>query len=189
MMNQIGWVFLALLPLIVWFSLRTRQNRNSSKLAPSAGGERSEVSVYLGLRDLALQGTLPKNVQDAAVAKPGEPFAVLMDWGIARGTATVAAYSDGTASVYLSSGGGFLGGGQAHESIRSAAIKTVGIAGELKGLMHPTTMYPLPQPEHVTFYVRTSAGGRVAQPSQSTLQARRFGADDHHGIRLTQDQK
>jgi len=197
MMNHIGWVFLALLALIVWFSLRTRQNRNSSKLSPSAGRERSGASVYLGLRDLALQGTLPKNVQDAAVAKPGEPFAVLMDWGIARGTATVAAYSDGTASVYLSSGGGFLGGGQAHESIRSAAIKTVGIAGELKGLMHPTTMYPLPQPEHVTFYVRTSAGVLTATVLEGELRSHRSPlyklGDSAQTIiteyRLTQDQK
>jgi len=58
------------------------------------GSERSVASVYLGLRNLALQNP-PAKIQGASIANPGEPFAVLMDWGIPAGTATVAAYADG----------------------------------------------------------------------------------------------
>lgn len=94
-----------------------------------------------------------------------------MDWGIPAGTATVAAFADGTASVYLSSGGGFLGGGQAHESIRNAAIKTVEIAGELKALMQPTTTYPLPQRGQVIFYVRTDGGVLTATVPEDDLRS------------------
>jgi hypothetical protein len=168
-MKPIGWVVLVLLVIVLWFSLR---NRNSSKASQSSGSERSGESVYLGLRNLALQNP-PTKIQAASTAKSGEPFAVLMDWGIPAGTATVAAYTDGTASVYLSSGGGYLGGGQSHESIRNAAMKTVEIASELKSLMQPTTSYPLPQRGQVTFYVRTDAGVLTATASEDGLRSHR----------------
>jgi hypothetical protein len=171
-MKPIGWVVLVLLVIVLWFSLRTRQNRNSSKASQSAGSERSGASVYLGLRNLALQNP-PAKIQGASIAKPGEPFAVLMDWGIPAGTATVAAYADGTASIYLSSGGGYLGGGQSHESIRNAAVRTVEIASELKSLMQPTTTYPLPQRGQVSFYVRTDAGVLTATVQEDDLRSHR----------------
>src|SRR5882724_8430787 len=171
-MKPIGWVVLVLLVVVLWFSLRTRQNRNSSKASQPAGSERSRATVYLGLRNLALQNP-PAKIQGASTAKPGEPFAVLMDWGIPAGTATVAAYADGTASVYLSSGGGYLGGGQSHESIRNAAMKTVEMASELKSLMQPTTTYPLPQRGQVTFYVRTDSGVLTATVTEDELRSHR----------------
>jgi hypothetical protein len=171
-MKPIGWVVLVLLVVVLWFSLRTRQNRNSSKASKSSGNERSGTSAYLGLRNLALQNP-PAEIQGASIAKPGQPFAVLMDWGIPAGTATVAAYADGTASIYLSSGGGYLGGGQSHESIRNAAMRTVEIAGELKSLMQPTTTYPLPQSGQVTFYVRADAGVVTATASEDDLRNHR----------------
>jgi hypothetical protein len=171
-MKPIGWAVLVLLVIGLWFSLRTRQNRNSSKASQSAGSERSGAPVYLGLRNLALQSP-PAKIQGASTAKPGEPFSVLMDWGVSAGTATVAAYADGTASIYFSSGGGYLGGGQSHESIRNAARKTVEIAGEVKSLMHPTTTYPLPQRGQVTFYVRTDAGVLTATVSEDDLRSHR----------------
>jgi hypothetical protein len=155
---------IALLVIGLWLTIRARQNRHA--LGASAS------SAYLGLRDLALQTPLTE-VPSAKATKPGEPFAVLMDWGIPAGTATVGAYADGTASIYLSSGGGFLGGGQAHESIRNAAIKTVEIAGELKALMQPTTTYPLPQRGQVTFYVRTDAGALTATAPEDELRSHR----------------
>jgi hypothetical protein len=171
-MKPIGWVILVLVAIVLWFFLRTRQNRNSSKASQSAGNQRSGASVYLGLRNVALQNPRAK-IQGSSTSKPGEPFAVLMDWGIPGGTATVAAYDDGTASVYLSSGGGYLGGGQSHESIRNAATKTVEIASELRSLMQPTTTYPLPQRGQVAFYVRTDAGVFTATVPEDDLRSQR----------------
>jgi hypothetical protein len=165
-MKPIIGAVIALLIIALWLTIRARQHRDTSRSSASAS------STYLGLRNLALQTPLTE-VPSANAAKPGEPFAVLMDWGIPAGTATVAAYADGTASVYLSSGGGFLGGAQAHESIRSAAIKTVEIAGELKALMQPTTTYPLPERGQVTFYVRTDTGVLTATVPQEELRTHR----------------
>ena len=108
--------------------------------------------ICLGLRDQVLQGTRAK-FDLAPASTPGEPWAVMMDWGLANGTATVVAFSDGHASVYTSTGGGSIGGGQSHEVIREAAKKAVAIATEFRPQMHATASFLLPRRREVTFYV------------------------------------
>jgi len=160
-MKPLTWIIIVVLVAVLWFFVRSRQNYR-----------RADPKVYLGLRNLALQD--PQVVKlNADPAKPAQPYVVLMDWGVGRGTATVAAFADGTASIYLSSGGGFLGGGQSHESIRNAAKKMVGIGGELQPLMQPTATYPLPPRGQVTFYVRTDAGVFTASASDDDLRSHR----------------
>ena len=96
-----------------------------------------------------------------------------MDWGIPAGSATVVAMADGNASVYLSGGGGFIGGSQSHETIRAAAKKTVEIAEEVQPLMRATTSYPLPQRGQVTFYLLTDAGVFTASAPDEDLRSHR----------------
>src|SRR3982751_5386812 len=48
-------------------------------------------------------------------------WGVLMELGFAKGVATVVGLADGTASLYLTSGGGVLGAGT-RESVRRAAV-------------------------------------------------------------------
>ena len=84
MKTFIASAVLALFVIGLWSMVRARQNRNTS------GSSASAASAYLGLRNLALQSPLTE-VPSAKAAKPGQPFAVLMDWGIPAGTATVAA--------------------------------------------------------------------------------------------------
>lgn len=91
-----------------------------------------------------------------------------MDWGVPNGTATVLAMSDGSASVYLSSGGGYLGGiGQ--EPIRKAAQRAVDAARELQSKMSPAAGYPLPDQGQVVFYVLTDSGVLTASTTQQML--------------------
>ena len=145
----------------LWFTLRTQQKHTQNRRTP-------DPAVYVGLRNLMLHSTREKGGIPPA-SKPTDPYGVLMDWGVDAGTATVVAMADGTASVYLSSGGGFLGGGQSHESIRAAAKKTVELAGEVQPIMQLTTMYPLPQRGRVTFYVLTDAGVFTATASDQEM--------------------
>lgn len=81
-MKPIGWMVLVLLVVVLWFSLRARPNRHLSKVSQSAGIERSVAPVYLGMRDLVLKTDFAK-LQGASAHTPGEPIAVLMDWGVA----------------------------------------------------------------------------------------------------------
>lgn len=95
-----------------------------------------------------------------------------MDWGVTSGTATVVAVSDGSASIYLSSGGGYLGG-FSHESIREAARNMVKVAAEVQSQTTATTIYPLPGRGEVIFYLLTDAGIFTASGSEEELKAHR----------------
>jgi len=172
-MKPVGWVIVALLLVVLLLTMRARQNHGlPAGVQRSSKVQTPDPTVYLGLRNLMLQGSRVK-FGISPGSKPTQPYGVLMDWGIPAGSATVVAIADGTASVYLSSGGGFIGGGQSHESIRAAAKRTVEIADEVQPLMQPTTTYPLPQRGQVTFYVLTDAGIFTASASDDDLRGQR----------------
>ncbi len=91
-----------------------------------------------------------------------------MDWGVQNGTATVVAASDGSASVYFSSGGGYIGG-KGQESIRAAAQKAVVISRTVQLPEQPTAIYPLPETHQVFFYFLTDAGVFMFKTSEQEL--------------------
>lgn len=89
----------------VSFLLRARSKKQAQ----------TRPDVYDGLRAQVLKGTR-SSFDLAPTSAPMVPWGVVMDWGVSEGSATVVALSDGHASIYLSSGGGYLGGSQSHES-------------------------------------------------------------------------
>ena len=97
----------------------------------------------------------------------------MMDWNTGNGLATVVAVADGTASIYLSSGGGSIGGGQSHPEIREAALKAVSLAAEFQPRMQPAAIYPLPEPGGVIFYAVTDAGVYSSSGTAEELAAQR----------------
>ena len=85
--------------------------------------EPEQANPYSGLRDLALTSTA--NLAGWNIAPEGRHvYGGILDWGLDTGTATLFALDDGTASLYLSSGGGVIGGGF-HDSVRQAARRFV----------------------------------------------------------------
>ena len=121
-----------------------------------AASKATSRDTYLDLRDLAFKTSRAKLGLLPMLAST-QSWGVIMDWGLTKGTATVFVFSDGNASVYLSSGGGFIGGAQ-HESIRKAARKMVAIAADCQPHAHLTTNYPLPEHSQVIFYLLTDVG-------------------------------
>lgn len=110
--RAIGWT----LPLILLGpgcgSAKPAQIEASAPAKPDGAG------VFRGLRDVALS-FVPTEVA------PGEVYGVVVDWGYAPGvTITTAALSDGTVSMYMSTGGAFLGGG-AHAPVRAAGATLI----------------------------------------------------------------
>jgi len=95
-----------------------------------------------------------------------------MDSGLTEGTSTVVAFSDGNASVYLSSGGGFIDG-SSHETIRKAAQKMVAIAADFQPKALATTTCPLPRHAQVIFYFLTDAGVFTANAPEEELSSHR----------------
>jgi hypothetical protein len=93
-----------------------------------------------------------------------------MDLPISDATATVVSFADGTASIYLSSGGGFIGGGQ-RPVVRTAAEGFVKAAGAADSAFTPVATYPVPPPGRVRFYVRVGDGVLMAEAAEHDLQS------------------
>ena len=108
------------------------------------------------LRSMALGVTAP----DAGIMVPDTPFGiwgVVADVGLSNGTATVVALRDGTASLYLSSGGGIIGG-ESHEGVRQAVAALLSAAEDAGSQFAPSSPQALPRTGHVRFYVHGRAG-------------------------------
>jgi hypothetical protein len=128
--------------------------------------------IYRGLRNLALQSSRAK-LRLPPAASATTPWGAIMDWGVTNGTATVFALSNGEASIYLSSGGGFLGGAFSHESIRTAGKRMVAAAAECQPQAQLTESFPLPERGHVNFYLLTDSGIFSASASEEELKSHR----------------
>jgi hypothetical protein len=125
---------------------------------------KADPAIYPKMRAHALEMRLKNLASDAVQI-------VLMDWNITNGTATVLAAADGTASVYLSSGGGYLGGGQRYPEIRQAALHAIRLATDLFLNFAPAETFDLPARGEVFFYLTTNAGVRRAAAIEANLKA------------------
>jgi len=151
-----GAVFLV--ALLLWIALSRAFLRD--KPAPKS-------DVYPGLRMMALTANREK-LAIPAPASPKAPWGIVMDWGVHNGTVTIVTFSDGHASVYLSSGGGFLGG-EGQKEIREAAQRCVSVSADFIGELKPTKQFPLPSQGEVIFYALTGEGVLTAKASQNEL--------------------
>ena len=123
---------------------------------------RANPAVYAKLREHALTLPLP--------AKEGRTvLMVVMDWYLSSGVACVVAAFDGSASIYLSSGGGFIGGGQGSAEIRAAAMQAVKVAEQTIAAFQPVAAADLPERGTVYFYARTATGLMRGAASEKAL--------------------
>jgi len=136
----------------------------------ATGVERRE-HYYVELRHQALH----RSRVELGLPKPSEatrPWGVLMETTYEEASVTVFAVSDGNASIYLSTGGGFIGG-VGHEAVRRAAVNMVRVAGTLASLLSPAETYPLPDRGRTIFYLRTEAGVLTGGATEAELGQRR----------------
>jgi hypothetical protein len=130
-------------------SLAQKKNRNT----PTQSHDNK--NVFSDLRSRAFETTPDK--LELRPATDMEVYGVIMDWEVSNGTMTLVCFQTGDASIYLSSGGGFIGGIQ-HESVKNASKNFVRLsqAYVLKGSRTSNTA--LPKKDHVQFYLLTQAG-------------------------------
>ncbi len=123
-----------------------------------------DPAIYSQMRRLALEAQIPN------VARGGV-HVVLMDWHAEKGTVTVVAAADGSASLYLSSGGGYFGGSEKAPAIRDAALHAIALATNLRFHFERTDASPLPSLGDVTFYINTGAQVSCAVAAEARLRA------------------
>lgn len=139
------------------------------------GGSRPpEDDVYHGLRTQALKVTTAELGLDP---DPNAPIhAVIMETGYPEAVATFVCLRDGTVSLYLSTGGGVIGGGQ-RESVREACFEMLAItnkyAKDFIAACKPVSTFPLPGKGDVFFYLVTSDAVYQAQCREDVLAAQR----------------
>ena len=125
------------------------------------------ADVYMGLRQQAL--SCSRTSLGFPQPLPTAPaWGLLMETGYPNGTATLVSLSDGSASLYLSGGGGVIGG-HAHESVRKAAMAFVQRAGSLCKNMSRTDKFPLPRTGRTVFYIFTDDGILTADAIENDL--------------------
>jgi hypothetical protein len=157
----VGVVIAALATFVLIFHAHAQSKPPQGKADPA---------LYQDLRSQAFAGSRTSfGLPATATATATEPWGVLMDSSFKDGGSyTVVAIVDGSASIYLSTGGGFIGG-VAHETVRKAAKAMVGIAETFQPQMALTTSYPLPKGGETTFYLLTDAGVFTATASEQAL--------------------
>ena len=128
----------------------------SSAEAQPVGVKRTAVRSTMEIRTKLLEG----KSKDYGIAVVGQHqiWAVVMDQGgEPNGSFSVVALADGNASVYVSSGGGVIGG-YAHENVRKAAIEFVSIVNSLSRNLTHVSVYPVPKVNVATFYAISDGG-------------------------------
>jgi hypothetical protein len=119
-------------------------------------GDSSKGGVYSGLRARAL--STRRSEVGITAPRPGAPvWGLLMEMGFSGATVTIMALADGTTSLYLSTGGGVIGG-QGHESVREANAAFLETANRSREHLKPTASFPVPEVGRTLFYALTDSG-------------------------------
>jgi len=130
---------------------------------PAASGE----EVYQGLRAQIL-GLDPA----AAGLQQGQAHAALwgalMETGYPRGTATLVSLADGTTSLYLSTGGGIIGGGF-HQAVATATRSFLEELERHLPMLQPDPDAALPAVGRVRIRALTYTGRLFAEASEDDL--------------------
>lgn len=123
---------------------------------------------FEGLRNMAFTAT-PDQLGLSLSADKTIVYGVVMDWEMGGATATTVSYQTGDASLYLSSGGGVIGGGQ-HQNVNRSAKQFVSLAQTFLDKTVKTETTPLPSTDEVKFYFLTNKGVFVGQEAMKNFE-------------------
>jgi hypothetical protein len=119
-----------------------------------------KFTIWRRLRGL---GVMPDASEASTV------LGVIMEVGLEEeATALVFGLRDGSASLYLSTGGGNIGG-QTREHINAAAREMAAVAAEFVPSLPVTEVHPLPGPGRARFSILTPAGVHTGEGEQEML--------------------
>ncbi len=169
MTNKMTYLIIGIFLAIGLFYMTMSQNNSEANDNPKPTRQNSEKpkthqtqsNAYEGLRNMAFS-TTAERLGLSLPADKTTVFAVIMDWGMDGAIATTVAYQTGDASLYLSTGGGVIGGGQ-HQNVNDAAKKFVDFAQSYLPNSTKTESNKLPKSDEVLFYFLTNDGMYVGK--------------------------
>jgi hypothetical protein len=110
----------------------------------------------------------PKDIGLSKENFPHPVFALVMETGFPEGSFTLSVVADGSTSLYFSSGGGIIGGGE-HENVREASGYLLSGAQHFYKKAKKVTDFPRPEPGKVIFYFITFDGVRSYTAKEDDL--------------------
>jgi hypothetical protein len=125
------------------------------------------AEIYLELRTKALDVD-PAAIGLAPTEKLDRVYGVILDLGYPEGPATLVGFSDGTTSLYTSSGWGVIGGGE-HEVVAEATLRWLTVAESMIDDFEKADHSQLPQVGDVAFTVLTYDGRYRAVTQESAV--------------------
>lgn len=150
------------------FYLTSCKSKSTADNSATTNSDTSKIKVHKtqenafdGLRNMAFSAT-PDQLGLSLPTDKAVVYGVTMDWEMGGAIATTVSYQTGDASLYLSSGGAVIGGGQ-HENVNSAAKKFVRLAQTFLDKATKTETTTLPTTDQVKFYLLTNNGIYVGQ--------------------------
>jgi len=96
-------------------------------------------------------------------------YGLIMDFAFPDATITLVTFKTGDASLYLSTGGGIIGG-VAHENVRNVVFKFINEGNKYLKMMSKVTEYPTATSGKVIFYVLTKNGTYKIEEEELKLQ-------------------
>ena len=154
-------------------SCRNKANSNIKQTITNQDTSKTKVmqtkeNAFERLRNMAFSVTL-EQLGITVSSDKTIVYGIIMDWGMDGATATTVSYQTGDASLYLSSGGGVIGGGQ-HQNVNNAAKQFVKTAQTFLDKTKKTETTPLPEKDVVKFYLLTNKGIFVGQESMTNFE-------------------
>src|SRR6266498_2664103 len=131
------------------------------------GGGDSPHEVFLRLRGQLLEVD-PAELGFSPSPRLPRIWATLMEMVLDTGTASLVAVADGTTSLYLSTGGGVIGGGE-HQAVRRVSEAFLDTAEAHLDRLQPISEAPLPQTGAIRFHALTFDSLRSAEVEEGEL--------------------
>jgi hypothetical protein len=141
--------------VIVYFVRRGR------KLKADASKKAGSDDTHKDMRDTALNIT-PAQLKLSIPESETLVYGVVMDWNMGNTLVTLVSYITGAANMYLSTGGGIVGGGK-NPTVGEAASEFVTMAQEYIYRASPASVFDLPPDGCVRFYLLTNHQKLAAQ--------------------------
>ena len=161
-------IFLIAIGDLVFF---TTSCNNKSKIGEQTEQQSQDTTIrqkadpnnnpYTNMRNMALKVT----ADQLGVQFPPEQtkiYGIVMDWDLPEGTATLVTFLSGDASLYLSTGGGIIGG-LGHDNVNQAIQAFIVKAEKYLSKTTKTETTPLPNKDGVHFYFLTNKGKFLGQ--------------------------
>lgn len=163
----------AIIGFVVFYACKPKPSK--SEVVESSGVQSepkpNQNNPFEDLRKLAMSTTAEQlgiEVKENEV----KVFGVVMDWDLGNGIATIPAFITGDASMYLSSGGGVIGGGQ-HDNVKKAVINFIETGQTNLDKAKQVNETPLPDKGMVYFYFLTNKGKYVAKENMTNIENNR----------------